>query len=170
MLAFFLSGCAALLLASHYAAWDKADRLGRTVYLVPGEAGATLDARVVPLLVTLGAGAILYAVLLLATERVFSIGQARIAGSSGMRPPRGRGNRLVRTAALLTIGLGIAVAVRWTLYVTNSATPFDRVGIALNSRAPDALRRWGCDRLKATFGANTAAPAGCGQDGTSLWR
>ncbi len=169
MLLFFLCGCAALLAAWLYAARGEAGRLGQIVENAPGAAGAMPDPRLVSLLVVLGGGAILYAMVLLVTERVFSIGQARIAGSSA-RPPQRRRTRLVRTGSLLLLALGVAVAVRWTFYVNNQVTPFDEVGIALNTHAPEPLRRWGCARLKATFGATTVAPMGCGRGGTPLWQ
>lgn len=34
------------------------------------------------------------------------------------------------------------------------------MGIALNSRMPQPLRKWGCDRLYLTFG-NALPPKGC---------
>ncbi|MGO4128305.1 hypothetical protein AB4Z01_28190 [Inquilinus sp. YAF38] len=62
------------------------------------------------------------------------------------------------------IGIIIAVVVvfgfTWYRYVTNTDSPYDEIGIELNSRLPAPLRDWGCARLKANF-ARALPPYGC---------
>lgn len=48
----------------------------------------------------------------------------------------------------------------WYRYVTNTETPFDEVGVEINSRMPAPLRKWGCDQLKKNFGRGVP-PMGC---------
>ncbi|WP_275789599.1 hypothetical protein [Pararhizobium gei] len=57
---------------------------------------------------------------------------------------------------------------RWLIYVTNTSDPLDEVGIELNSRMPEPLRKWGCARLKSNF-ANRLPPYGCMAVGGQDW-
>lgn len=64
---------------------------------------------------------------------------------------------------VLLVAVVAVVAViggRWLLYVTNTNDPLDEVGIELNSRMPEPLRKWGCAQLKANF-ENRLPPYGC---------
>ncbi len=47
--------------------------------------------------------------------------------------------------------LGV-MGVRWYAYVTNGQSPYDEVGIGLNSLMPQPLRGWGCQQLQKQFG------------------
>lgn len=69
---------------------------------------------------------------------------------------------------IVVIALSVVVGFRWYRYISNADSPYDEVGIALNSRMPTPVRKWGCDRLHATFG-NVLPPYGCqsGADGRS---
>ncbi len=49
---------------------------------------------------------------------------------------------------------------RWYAYVTNGKTPYDEVGIGLNSYMPQPLRGWGCQQLRKEFG-KMLPPYGC---------
>jgi len=49
---------------------------------------------------------------------------------------------------------------RWYLYVAHGDSPYDEVGIALNTHMPAPLRAWGCARMAARF-AGTVPPYGC---------
>jgi hypothetical protein len=75
---------------------------------------------------------------------------------------------------LLTVLMVAVVAVagviggRWLLYVTNTNDPLDEVGIELNSRMPDPLRKWGCVQLKTNF-ENRLPPYGCAATGGTGW-
>lgn len=57
-------------------------------------------------------------------------------------------------APLLLLGF------QWHRYVTNKDTPYNEVGITLNSWMPQPIRKWGCDQLKASF-PNSLPPDGC---------
>lgn len=71
---------------------------------------------------------------------------------------------------VVTVGviLGATIGWRWYGYVSNTVSPYDEVGIGLNSRMPLPLRKWGCDRLQATFGA-VLPPHGCRSETGSGW-
>jgi len=66
---------------------------------------------------------------------------------------------------LVSLALVVVVVIggggRWYYYVANTASPYDEVGITLNGFMPTALRKWGCDKMHATFG-NVLPPLGCG--------
>lgn len=71
------------------------------------------------------------------------------------------------TAAMLaSIAFGItAVALgsvgwRWYSYVTAGDSPYDEIGIEVNSRLPDPLRIWGCTRILERF-PRAYPPYGC---------
>jgi hypothetical protein len=72
--------------------------------------------------------------------------------------------KIFRLAIILVITIVVVGGFRWYRYVSNTESPYDEVGIELNSRLPQPLRKWGCDRLHTTF-ANTLPPYGC-QSGT----
>lgn len=75
--------------------------------------------------------------------------------------------KLVSLLAGIVVGLVVVVGFFWGRYVTNTDSPYDEVGIELNSRMPLPIREWGCGRLKATF-PNALPPHGCqAEDGTS---
>lgn len=63
---------------------------------------------------------------------------------------------------LLTIVVAITVTCgyRWYSYVTNTESPYDEIGIELNSRMPLPIRKWACDKLHANF-TNAIPPYGC---------
>ncbi|OLP44607.1 hypothetical protein [Rhizobium oryziradicis] len=68
--------------------------------------------------------------------------------------------RLLRLLVIMAITGAVIFGWRWYTYVTNTETPYQEVGIDINSRMPGPLNRWGCDRLHATF-ANMLPPYGC---------
>lgn len=70
--------------------------------------------------------------------------------------------KVVLIVVIAVVGMG---AFRWYSYVTNTQSPYQEVGIELNSRLPLPLRKWGCDRLQQNF-ADMLPPYGCqGADG-----
>lgn len=78
--------------------------------------------------------------------------------------------KLVRIVLIAAIALVATVGWKWYGYVTNTETPYDEVGIELNSRMPGPVNKWGCDRLHATFG-NVLPPYGCHADDSGrTWR
>ena len=61
--------------------------------------------------------------------------------------------------AILLAGVG-TLGWRWYRYVTAGDTPYDEVGIEVNSRLPEPLRAWGCTRVKERF-PRAVPPYGC---------
>ncbi len=76
--------------------------------------------------------------------------------------------RILRLVIIVVLAIAMVGGFRWYRYVTNTESPYDEVGIELNSRLPQPMRKWGCDRLHATFG-DMLPPYGCqsGTDGRS---
>ncbi len=68
--------------------------------------------------------------------------------------------KITGIAALCVVALLTVFGWRWYQYVTNDQELYDEMGIELNSRMPQPLRKWGCDRLYQTFG-NALPPMGC---------
>ena len=66
--------------------------------------------------------------------------------------------------------LAAGVGYRWYAYVSNTQSPFEEVGIELNSRMPGPIRDWGCARLKQTFGSKTLPPYGCSTPDGRSWQ
>ena len=68
-----------------------------------------------------------------------------------------------RAARLVVIMLLVAIVLiggRWYRYVAHGESPYDEVGIELNSRMPAPLRAWGCAQIAKRF-SGTIAPYGC---------
>lgn len=78
--------------------------------------------------------------------------------------------RILSTLVTIIIAITLTLGWRFYSYATNTESPYDEIGIELNSRAPAFLNSWACDRLQATF-PNSIPPYGCGKDdGTTGWR
>ncbi|PZN98669.1 MAG: hypothetical protein DCF30_13660 [Hyphomicrobiales bacterium] len=79
----------------------------------------------------------------------------------------------MRTAVLavvaITAGVVITFGYRWYDYLSNAPSPYDEVGIAINSRLPDGLRSWGCGKLKERF-PRSLPPYGCSDASGRGWR
>ncbi len=77
--------------------------------------------------------------------------------------------KIISVALVIVVAATAFIGIRWYTYVSNTVSPYDEVGIELNSRMPGPLNRWGCGKMRATFG-NVVPPYGCaGADGSS-WR
>ncbi len=76
--------------------------------------------------------------------------------------------KLLSIVLVIVIASAVTLGWRWYSYVSNTDSPYDEVGIELNSRMPLPLRKWGCDRLKATFGA-VLPPYGCSAEDGKSW-
>ncbi|MCM5556990.1 YdgA family protein [Pleomorphomonas sp. JP5] len=76
--------------------------------------------------------------------------------------------KLLSIVLVIVIASAVTLGWRWYSYVSNTDGPYDEVGIELNSRMPLPLRKWGCDRLKATFGA-VLPPYGCSAEDGKSW-
>jgi hypothetical protein len=72
--------------------------------------------------------------------------------------------KMLQVLLVVLIGVTVMFGGRWYTYVSNTASPYDEVGIALNGYAPAPLRAWGCAKLHATFPKNLP-PHGCSQPG-----
>jgi hypothetical protein len=62
------------------------------------------------------------------------------------------------------------VGFQWYNYITNTQTPFDEIGIDLNTMMPAPVREYGCGRLKETFGGKTLPPYGCADETGRGWK
>ncbi|MEW6125061.1 MAG: hypothetical protein AB1698_20850 [Pseudomonadota bacterium] len=61
----------------------------------------------------------------------------------------------------LLVLLVIAVGGYWAYYVFAAASPYDRIGVAINSHLPEQARAYGCAELKKRHAGAQAAPEGC---------
>lgn len=77
--------------------------------------------------------------------------------------------KIVTIVIVVLIAATTVLGFRWYSYVSNTESPYDEVGIEINTRLPAALNRWGCDKLHATFG-NVVPPYGCGAADGTTWR
>ncbi|MGN7294056.1 hypothetical protein [Rhizobium sp. SAFR-030] len=68
--------------------------------------------------------------------------------------------KIIRLALIVVIAAAFVIGGRWYMYISNTDSPYNEVGIEINSRMPAPLRKWGCDKLHATFG-NVLPPYGC---------
>jgi hypothetical protein len=75
-------------------------------------------------------------------------------------------SRIIVIAIAVLVAIPVIGGARWYRYVTNTDTPYDEVGIALNGYMPEAARAWGCAKLHVTF-AKSPPPYGCAKAGGS---
>lgn len=76
-------------------------------------------------------------------------------------------SKLLRLAVIVVLVFVVVLGGFWYRYVTNTESPYQEVGIELNSRMPEPIRKWGCDKLRSNF-ASAVPPYGCSTgDGTS---
>lgn len=68
--------------------------------------------------------------------------------------------RILRVLLIVLIAAIVMFGWRWYQYVSNTDSPYNEVGIELNSRMPGPINKWGCDKLQQTF-ANALPPYGC---------
>ncbi|MBP1878381.1 hypothetical protein J2Z84_001685 [Agrobacterium rubi] len=76
--------------------------------------------------------------------------------------------KIIRVLTMVVIFAVVIFGYRWYSYVTNTESPYNEVGIELNSRMPAPIRKWGCDKLHQTFG-NAVPPLGCSAGGSNDW-
>jgi hypothetical protein len=76
--------------------------------------------------------------------------------------------RLLFVLLVAVVAVVGVIGGRWWIYVTNTSDPLDEVGIELNSRMPEPLRKWGCAKLKANF-HDRLPPYGCAAIGSTDW-
>jgi hypothetical protein len=76
--------------------------------------------------------------------------------------------RLLRLVVLMAVMVAGVLGFYWYSYVTNTESPYQEIGIELNSRMPDPIRKWGCDKLHETF-PKALPPNGCQADDGKSW-
>lgn len=70
---------------------------------------------------------------------------------------------MMKVLAFLAVVVVVVLAAgggRWYMYVNNTTSPYDEVGIELNTRVPEPMRAWGCGQLHANF-PKALPPYGC---------
>lgn len=77
-------------------------------------------------------------------------------------------HRAARTILIILIAGVIFFGQHWYRYVTNKTSPYDEVGIDINSAMPAPIRKWGCDKLHANF-PTSLPPNGCQADDGKSW-
>ena len=73
-----------------------------------------------------------------------------------------------RTLLIIIVAAVIFFGQRWYNYVTNKTSPYDEVGIQINSALPAFARKWGCDKLRTTF-PKAEPPTGCEAEDGKTW-
>jgi hypothetical protein len=76
--------------------------------------------------------------------------------------------KILSMVLVIVVAVGVTFGWRWYSYVSNTDSPYDEVGIELNSRMPLPLRAWGCGKLRSTFGA-VLPPYGCSTEDGRTW-
>ena len=76
--------------------------------------------------------------------------------------------RPLRTIFIIIVAAVIFFGQRWYTYVNNKTSPYDEVGIQINSALPSPIRKWGCDKLRANF-PNAVPPNGCAAGDGKSW-
>ncbi len=77
--------------------------------------------------------------------------------------------KVVLMVFVATLVVTLYVGKRWYDYVSNASSPYDEVGIELNSRAPGPINRWGCAKLQERF-ARATPPYGCSAGNGRQWK
>jgi hypothetical protein len=141
-----------------------------TSYLMPGGNGS-VKADIIPLLSQIG-GALIgaaLAILLVAQmlkrrdERMIATGETATA-TERMHPLK----RIAMASVTVLVILGATLGYQWHNYVTAGASPYDEVGISINSALPRPLRVWGCAQIEARF-RGALPPLGCGNKTGNGW-
>lgn len=170
-LIFFAGGLIAFFYVIRISGWERAD--GGSRFVVPDSGGQQfVKAEIVPLLGQYGGIAIGLGIALLVAAQIYAMRQRR-AASDGRPFPAPVKTGPIRTVALIVfaiiVGVGITFGYRWYDYIANATSPYDEVGIEINSRLPEPLRAWGCGRLKERF-ARSIPPYGCSDASGRGWR
>lgn len=170
-LLFLVGGVVAFFYVVRISGWERVD--GGARFVVPDTSGQQhVKSEILSLLGQYGGIAIGLGVALLIAAQVYAARQRR-AVREGQPFPKPVRVGLARTTALfafaIVVGLGVTFGYRWYDYVANAASPYDEVGIEINSRLPESLRAWGCGRLKERF-ARAIPPYGCSDATGRNWR
>jgi len=76
--------------------------------------------------------------------------------------------KILQVVTVVVVAGLVMFGGRWYMYVAQSDTPYDEVGIALNGYAPGPLRTWGCNKMKERF-SNQLPPYGCASADGRSW-
>jgi hypothetical protein len=77
--------------------------------------------------------------------------------------------KLLKVILTVTIAATVIIGYRWHQYVTNTDSPFDEVGIALNRHMPYPINLRGCEMLRTNFGTGLP-PLGCAAGDGKQWK
>lgn len=77
--------------------------------------------------------------------------------------------KVILVVLVVLVAVSAFIGQRWYSYVSNTVSPYNEVGIEINTRMPAALNKWGCDKLHATFG-DVVPPYGCAAADGTAWR
>lgn len=77
-------------------------------------------------------------------------------------PKRSQVSPFVFLPALAVILTVMALGWPWYRWATAGETPYDELGIDINSYMPGPLHDWACDKIAARF-PRTVPPYGCGR-------
>lgn len=133
-------------------------------FVTPLLPGHRFKPEILPLLGKFGGGAMGLGLALLILERIGAAREKRIAAmpeAERPKPPQQTPLQMGVSVgfALLIGGVGF-LGYKWWAYVTNTQSPYDEIGIELNSRAPRPINEWGCAQLKLRF-ERMIPPYGC---------
>jgi hypothetical protein len=141
-----------------------------TSYVVPGGNG-TAKAEIIPLLTQLGGGIVGFAVALLFLAQILGR-RDRLALEAGdvtpARPKPHPFRTTLATVIAVVLALGGTFGYQWYSYVTAGLSPYDEVGISINSALPRSLRVWGCAQMEPRF-PGALPPLGCGDASGLGW-
>ena len=79
------------------------------------------------------------------------------------QPPRAAPSKLALVLPMIAVGVLAAVAIplwKWHRWATAGETPYDEIGIEVNSYMPGPLRDWACGRIAQRF-PGSIPPYGC---------
>ena len=76
--------------------------------------------------------------------------------------------KVFRLVVIVVVIFVVVLGGYWFRYVTNTDSPYQEVGIELNSRLPEPLRKWGCDKLRSNF-EGAVPPYGCATGDGTTW-
>lgn len=169
---FFAGGLVAFFYMFRISGWERS--ADGTRFIMPDTGGKQYaKAEILPLLGQYGGIAIGLSIALLIIAQIVAARQKRAERDGVPFPKPAPKASVLQTllimAVAVSLGTGIVFGYRWYDYVTNAKSPFDEVGIAINSRLPASLRDWGCGRLKERFG-RTLPPYGCADATGRNWR
>lgn len=141
-------------------------------FVTPLLPGHRFKPEILPRLGQFGGGSLGLGFALLIVERIVAAREKKIAAL----PEAERPVRPQQTPLQMGISVGLALLIggvgllgyKWWAYVAHAKSPYDEIGIELNSRAPGPINAWGCAQLKLRF-ERMIPPYGCAAP-NGLWK